>query len=410
MNWPAYQSYKESGVPWLSPIPTHWNIGPVKRFLRSLDNIRVPLSTVERGTRQGEYPYYGASGVIDYVDDYLFDQDNVLVSEDGANLLGRRTPIAFVARGRYWVNNHAHILRPIEDESPDFWAHRVESESVAPLVTGAAQPKLTIEALMNLLITAPPTVEERCVIVDFVKRETAKIDALIAKQEQLIATLREDRTATIDSAFPMEGELTRLKAVLHFAQTGPFGTQLAAEEYIADGIPVINPTHIQDNKIIPDIGITVSADKADDLARHRFRTGDIVLGRKGEVDKSALVDTKAAGFICGSDAILLRPRLDVIVPAYLWWFFQSPRAHSQLEQWSVGSTVAGLNQTTMRKIYLPHPSIDLQRQIVARLQAQTAKVDALIAKATQVIETLHEYQSALITDAVTGKIDVREAA
>ena len=105
-----------------------------------------------------------------------------------------------MARGRYWVNNHAHILEPIAGEEPDFWAHRIESENVAPFVTGSAQPKLTIEALMNLTITAPPTIEERQAIVRFIDLETAKVDALIAKQEQLIATLREDRTATITHA------------------------------------------------------------------------------------------------------------------------------------------------------------------------------------------------------------------
>ena len=183
-----------------APVPKRWVVAPVKRFLRSLDHRRIPLSTTERGARQGEYPYYGASGVIDHVDDYLYDGDLVLVSEDGANLLARRTPIAFVATGKYWVNNHAHILQPIESEPPYFWAHRIESENVAPWVTGSAQPKFTIEALMNMKISAPPTKEDREQIVEYLDRRCATIDALVAKATEVIATMQEYRSALITDA------------------------------------------------------------------------------------------------------------------------------------------------------------------------------------------------------------------
>nr|WP_241725876.1 restriction endonuclease subunit S [Dietzia sp. DQ11-38-2] len=168
--------------------------------MHSLDHHRIPLSTTERGVRQGTHPYYGASGVIDFVDDYLFDEPLLLVSEDGANLLGRRTPIAFVAAGKYWVNNHAHILKPIENEPPNFWAYRIETASIAPFITGSAQPKFTIEALMNMPITAPPTVTERREIVAFLEHHCSKIDALIAKSTEMIETLREYRSALIANA------------------------------------------------------------------------------------------------------------------------------------------------------------------------------------------------------------------
>lgn len=134
--------------------PTHWTAGPVKRFLRSLDARRIPLSSEQRGERPGDYDYYGASGVIDHVDSFLFDEPLVLVSEDGANLIMRNSPIAFVARGKYWVNNHAHVLKPIAGDV-DYWADRLELLDLAPVVTGSAQPKLTADALMNLDVSAP---------------------------------------------------------------------------------------------------------------------------------------------------------------------------------------------------------------------------------------------------------------
>jgi type I restriction enzyme S subunit len=190
---------KDSGVAWLGEVPAHWEVGAVKRFFRSLDGRRVPLSAEERGGRQGEFPYYGASGVIDSIDDFIFDEDLVLVSEDGANLLNRSSPIAFVATGKYWVNNHAHILKPT-DENVRFWAERIEVIDLEPVVTGAAQPKLTIEALMNLPISAPPTNEERAAIGTFIDAETTRLDTLRAEAERAIALLKERRAALIAAA------------------------------------------------------------------------------------------------------------------------------------------------------------------------------------------------------------------
>lgn len=252
-----------------------------------------------------------------------------------------------------------------------------------------------------------PALAIQVTVARFLDRETAQIDELIGKQERLIELLRERRAASINLPFDNCSNRTQLRRAVVLSQTGPFGTQLSADEYVVDGVPVINPTHIQDGRIAPDPSISVSADKARELARHRFDTGDIVLGRKGEVDKAALVAETDAGFICGSDSMLLRPSSETD-PAYLWWFLQSPSAHNQLERWSVGSTVAGLNQTTISKVLLPLPSLQEQQRIVDKLSAQVLKIDELSEKTRQSIELLRERRSALVSAAVTGRLDVRE--
>ena len=117
----AGRPMKDSGVEWLGDIPEHWEVSRIKFNFINQDWQRIPLSASDRGNKQGEYPYYGASGIIDYVDDFIFSEANVLVGEDGANLITRSTPLAFVARGEYWVNNHAHILKT-KDDLYDYWA------------------------------------------------------------------------------------------------------------------------------------------------------------------------------------------------------------------------------------------------------------------------------------------------
>ncbi|EJR4266285.1 TPA: restriction endonuclease subunit S [Vibrio vulnificus] len=190
---------KDSGVEWLGDVPEHWVVTSIKRELKSLDSRRIPLSADERGKRTGEYRYYGASGVIDFIDDYIFDEPTVLVGEDGANLLNRNTPLAFSAHGQYWVNNHAHILSPL-DGLVDYWAEVIEIIDVTPIVSGSAQPKLTAEALNNLKISFPASLEERQTIEKFICIQQSKYDQLMRKAKNQVELLKERKTALISAA------------------------------------------------------------------------------------------------------------------------------------------------------------------------------------------------------------------
>ncbi|MBO1031321.1 restriction endonuclease subunit S [Tessaracoccus sp. SD287] len=177
-------------------LPTGWVRGSLGHVVESLDRARIPLSALDRQSRSGPYPYYGASGVIDWVDDFLFDEDLVLVSEDGANLLNRSTPIAFIAAGRYWVNNHAHVLRP-RVGPPAFWAARIECIDLAPWVSGSAQPKLTAEAMNSIPVSWPKDHLEMDRIASELEDQTSRIDAMIADAQRLKALLGERRSTLI---------------------------------------------------------------------------------------------------------------------------------------------------------------------------------------------------------------------
>ncbi len=119
------------------------------------DSKRVPLNSRERETRRGKYPYYGASGIVDYVDSYLFDGEYVLISEDGENLRSRSTPIAFKASGKFWVNNHAHIVQGKEPFLNDWIVYFFQNLDLNPYITGAVQPKLNRENLRLIDIFMP---------------------------------------------------------------------------------------------------------------------------------------------------------------------------------------------------------------------------------------------------------------
>lgn len=141
------------------------NNWPVRRLgdaVELFDHKRVPLNSRERAQRQGQYPYYGAQGIIDYVDGYLFDGRYTLVAEDGENLNSRKLPLALFAQGQFWVNNHAHVLRAKPDVADDvFLLAWLNQADIKPYVTGAAQPKLSQANLRLIEIPLPPLPTQR---------------------------------------------------------------------------------------------------------------------------------------------------------------------------------------------------------------------------------------------------------
>ena len=190
---------KPSGVEWIGEIPKHWAINKVKHEFESLDNLRIPLNSETRGSMKLKiYDYYGASGVIDKVENYIFDEPLILIGEDGANLYLRSTPLAFKAIGKYWVNNHAHILRP-KHGNIDYLTNMLESLDYTHYITGAAQPKLTSDNLMNITVITPPPLEQDR-IANFLDCKTGQIDELISAEQQKIELLKEYRQSLISEA------------------------------------------------------------------------------------------------------------------------------------------------------------------------------------------------------------------
>jgi type I restriction enzyme S subunit len=144
----------------VTELPVSWARQPLGNLVEFLDHKRVPIKEADRSTRRGPYPYYGASGVIDSIDEYLFDEELILVGEDGANVLDRSSPLAFKVSGKIWVNNHAHVLRVRAPNNIDYLVDYLESISYRPYVTGTAQPKLNKAALSGVPVPVPPSEEQ----------------------------------------------------------------------------------------------------------------------------------------------------------------------------------------------------------------------------------------------------------
>ncbi len=167
-------------------IPSNWKWLRFGDIMKNRDSERVPVSVADRKKLKKAYDYYGASGIIDKVEDYLFDKPLLLIGEDGANLLSRSTPIAFMAYGKYWVNNHAHVLDCYIENYLNYIMFYINSISLVPYVTGSAQPKLNQDNMNKIPIPFPPLAEQKR-IVQRVEEIFGLLDTIDEAQEKYSA-------------------------------------------------------------------------------------------------------------------------------------------------------------------------------------------------------------------------------
>ena len=196
-------------------IPQGWEWERFGNVMINKDSERVPLSVAQRQHLKKTYDYYGASGVIDKVDKYLFDKDLLLIGEDGANLINRSTPIAFIAKGKYWVNNHAHVLDVCSGMALSYVALFINAISLVDYVTGTAQPKMNQEKMNSILLAIPPVKEQHRIL-----EKMSIVDAFIDKYASLQTKLN-----SLDNSIY---ELLR-KSILQEAIQGKLVPQIAEE-------------------------------------------------------------------------------------------------------------------------------------------------------------------------------------
>ena len=151
---------------------------------------RIPLSAMERAHKKGNFPYYGASGIVDYIDNYIFDGSYILISEDGENLKSRKTPIAFEATGKFWVNNHAHVLKAKKPHLTALIIQYFSQLDLSPYLTGAAQPKLNKASLNLIPLYLPIDESEQKAIASILSSLKDKID-LLHRQNKTLESMAE---------------------------------------------------------------------------------------------------------------------------------------------------------------------------------------------------------------------------
>jgi type I restriction enzyme S subunit len=278
--------------------------------------------------------------------------------------------------------------------------------------------RLPRNVLENLLIAFPPYCEQKKIAAVLSAIQEAK-----EKTENVISALKEMKKSMMNHLFrygvvpiedisrvklketeiglmPETWKVSRLGDLQVSIQTGPFGSQLHASDYIKGGIPVINPTNISEGKIIPDNDCCISPEKAHSLSRHLMKQGDIAFGRRGEMGRSAIV--KDDGLFCGTGSLLVRFEDCNIDSEYISYFLRTEHVKQWLLAESIGTTMNNLNTEILGRMRIPLPT--LREQVM--IKSSLSSIEEKIASEANMKDALEEMFKTLLSLLMTGKVRV----
>ncbi|MBN1641909.1 MAG: restriction endonuclease subunit S [Anaerolineae bacterium] len=383
-----------------------WHETTLGEVIEIHDRRRIPLSSRERAERPGRYPYYGASGIIDHIDDYIFDGRYLLIAEDGENLNSRKTPIAFLASGKFWVNNHAHIVRARPGIADDYFLMcYLEASDVSGYITGTAQPKLSQTNLKAIPIRLPPLPIQRKIAAilsaydDLIENNTRRIAIL---EEMAQAIYREwfvhfrfpghENVEMVDSELGPIPEGWRLENLYDVSEvlTGyPFKSRRFTEG--PEGMPVIR---IRD--IAGQASQTHTGEQAPD--KYIVTNGDILVGMDGDFHMCEWAGGKA---YLNQRVARVRPK----APIPWHYLFQALREPIEYFNSTItGTTVAHLGKKHLVTINILVPD----ERMMERARQTLEPVRELVLGLRLQSRVLSRTRDLLLPRLVSGEIDLSD--
>jgi type I restriction enzyme S subunit len=447
VRFKPYSAYKDSGVEWLGEIPAYW------RWQR----LRHTCKKITDGSHQSPpavidgQPYVTVRDLVDGkvdVDNAARISENdfrslerngcrpqigdVLFSKDGS--VGK---VALVERNDFVVLSSLAILRPGPDTLSPYLAYFLSSASgvsqIASRFAGAALRRITLDVIVDLITSIPPKEEQRA-IAAFLDRQTARIDALVAKKERLIELLQEKRTALITQAvtkgidlkvpmkdsgvvwvgsIPAHWELRRCATLFSLFSGYAFKSEFFSRE--SEDAPIlVTPGNFHPNGGLYFTQENTTHYSGDFAPGFALKVGDwlivmtdlsykrLILGKCVKVDRDRLLLNQRVA------RIIPTQKANSTHPEFLAYALNSDAVREQVMLSTTGATVFHSSPEKIRQCWIARPPLKEQQKISAYLDRETTKLDALIAKVSEGIERLNEYRTALISASVTGKIDVRE--
>ena len=342
-----------------------WEIKKLGEVCEILDHLRVPITKKDR--REGCYPYYGASGVQDYIDSYIFDGRYLLVGEDGAKW-GPNDKSAYIIEGKSWVNNHAHILKINECLSDKLVEYYLVAKDLQEFITGAIVPKLTQQALKNIPIPVPPLpIQERIV---------SELDLLSGIIEKKREQLKEFDALAQSIFYDMFGDpITNekgweVKKLGEVCESVSYGTSNSSTENGEYKYLRMNNITYSGHIDITDIKYIDVSD--DEYEKYVVRKGDILFNRtnsKDLVGKTALFNFEEEMIIAGY-IIRVRVNQDSIIPTFVVKWLNTPLMKSYFKNICKGAVnQSNINSKELKNIPISIPPLPLQRQFASKIEA-----------------------------------------
>jgi len=440
MKWQAYPRYKPSGVEWLGEVPEHWRTEPLKYSADFINGMAfkpetwsttgIPIIRIENLNGGDDFNCCES----DVPPKYHVDQGDLLFGWSG-NRGTSFGPFLWGRKGLHYLNQHIFKLAALKhDRAWFYWCLKAVTRTIEDEAHGIiGMVHVTRGKLGAVQIPVIAPVEQRS-IADFLDRETLMLDTLVAKKRTLIERLKEKRTAliarTVTRGLPPDAARAvgldpypKLKASgidwlgdlpehwapkrLRFIATHiTVGIVVEPSKYYEEsGVPCLRSLNVQPNKLIDRDLVYISPESHRMLSKSMVKKGDLVAVRSGQPGTTAVIDDRFDGANCIDLIIARKPRDGN--PTFISYFLNSLPAQAQFTGGSGGAIQQHFNIATAADLWLIEPPPSEQDAVAVFLDRETTRIDNMVAKIETAIDRLQEYRTALITAAVTGKIDVR---
>ena len=318
-----------------------------------LDSRRIPITASNR--KEGPYPYYGANGIQDYVDDYIFDDELVLLAEDGGNFGSKERPIAYRVSGKCWVNNHAHVLKPKDGINVDYLCYSLMFYDTEKLVNGATRQKLTQAMMRKMLIPKRSISEQKKIVAtlntirDSITKQTKRI--------KLLDNLIKARFVEMFGNYKMEKTIGEVATICRGASPRPiskFITESNGENWIKIGDVKEDDTFITKTKEL------VTEDGAN--RSRRIKPGDFILSNSMSFGRPYI--SKIYG--CVHDGwLIISDYEQSFLPLFFYYAIRSELVQAQFRKSVAGAVVKNLNSDLVRSVKIVIPSIESQEKFAS---------------------------------------------
>jgi len=394
----------------LRKLPEEWEVVRLGEIVNIYDKQRIPLDSEFRLTIKGNIPYCGATGVIDYINDYIFDGEYLLIAEDGGNF-GRFEKTAYMMKGKFWANNHVHILRGRDDISDNnFLMYFMNFQDISCYISGSTREKLNQELLKSIIITLPPLPEQRKIaeILETADKAIEKTDAIIEKYRRIKQGLMQDLlTKGIDEKGQIRSEEThkfkdsplgRLPEEWEVVRLGEIATVKKDKKMPSRKLPYIGLENIESNtgKLL-DI---IDASTIKGIASV-FNSGDVLFG-KLRPNLKKFHYAKMEGF-CSTEILVIMPiKSSLMDTIFLYLIIQSPAFLNLAEAKVYGTKMPRTSWDILERFIFPLPPLPEQHRIASVL----SQIDEVIEKEERYKEKLERIKQGLMQDLLTGEVRV----
>ena len=405
---------KDSGIAWIGEIPAEWERTKIKYYYDCYDGKRVPVDSGER--ESGPYPYWGAGSITDYVNDFLFDEELILLGEDGAPFFDYTRPVAFLINEKVWVNNHIHVLKPKKNVSSKFLVHWLNSVDYKSYINGSILNKLT-QSNMNNIAFVVPSLEEQNRIAEYLDIKCSRIDAVIEQTRASIEEYKKLKQAVItqavtkgirpnrqmkDSGIEWIGEIPEEWGVIPIKYLCSYNDEVLQESTDPD----FSFDYIEIGSVEFGRGIIetqhIRFAEAPSRARRIVRENDIIVSTVRTYLKAvAPIPFTDTPLIASTGFVVIRPK--DINPVFLRYAILSNAIISMIESNSVGISYPAINASQVVQFKIPVPKLEEQNTIADYLEEKCGEIDRLISVKQKLLDDLDVYKKTLVFEYVTGK-------